>query len=201
MPKPRKTNKPVAAINRETGEVWTDFEIKLDANWIDEENLLFGARVTGKTIGKESFGWYKRIEETEQITESHPLFGEMVLMEDQRKFTKIYQLSEPQFEKDSFYRVWVRVERSLEMNTGVILRRTPQHRVLPIRTMADWQAFSGLSRSLTYQFVAASTAHHYIAPFGNPPERIWVANPQFCWNGYKIPTAIHDLFTLLSKTT
>ena len=188
-------DKPIICINKQTGETIKDWEIKWCGFVQNEDKLRMRANVKGRTIDESNFGIY---EELEPIVSSPTDLAGMIMLDEKRKFTKVYQLSEPTFSKDSFYKIWIHIERSIEMNTGIILQRHKGNKVTPIREIIDWIKFTNLSKTTTYSFIKECVRSQYIAPFGAKPDQLWVINPKFCWNGNLIPKCILELFEWLT---
>lgn len=192
-------NKPLALFNQETGEVYplpSHWMIRWNDERISDEAARIRVNAKGKGFDESNIGIWEENEKHELATLNHPEFGEMQTLNGKRKFTKLFQTSRCEFSRDSFYRIWHTVERSIEQDTGVIVNRNTQDRIEPITKMSEWIKLSASSKTLTYEFVKEATDKQYIGVWVLKPNVYWIINPQYAWNGSMIPIAIHNLFQL-----
>ena len=135
-----------------------------------------------------------RADDEIQAVPTHHRFGPLQPLNDNRRYSKVYQLDKPQFSVQNFRAYWFEVEHSLEMNTGVIFHRSAEGTIEPVRTSDDWARLLICSRPTAIVFRDECKREFYVAPFGTAPHHIWVVNPRFCWNGGFIPENIYQMF-------
>lgn len=102
---------------------------------------------------------------------------------EKRVFTMVYQLEEPKFNTDVFYKYWVRVERHVEQDSGVLFMRKSKKKCAPIETIQHWQKFLECCESQARRFIQECVEKGYIARLLWMEHCYWVVNSTYCWNG------------------
>lgn len=191
--------KPLVLFDTETGET-----ISLPSHWmikwmderIDTDKARIRVNAKGKQFDQDNVGIWEETESDELATLDHPEFGEMQPLEGKRKFTKVYQLAEPTFSKSIYATYWIRVERSLEQDTGMIVNRNTRKAIEPITKISEWIKMLKCSQANAYRFIKECTDKQYLGVWSLKPNIYWIANPEYAWNGNMIPTTIWALFKL-----
>jgi len=184
-------NKPLKMINDSTGEVIDDWHIQLVDPHIDSSCVKMRALVNGKIIWPKDIGYWE-VNDTDPV-EVEDDSTESYFLESRLIFGKVFKLM-PKFESNNIhYRYWCAVERSIQHNTGVIQFKY-QGKWKDVQILADWICLLDGKRSSVSTFVRDCMKSGYLGFFESKERRIYFANPDYVWNGARIPKHVHDFF-------
>lgn len=181
----------IEITNLETGEIISNWVAEIKGLNYVNDNLRTVMNVGGIKFDSSNIGIYLEAEDDE-IEDFHPIFGEYVELRDKRKFSKVFQLSDPEFSRGTYYQYWFRLILHLSKNTNVIFSRNP------IKVCDSKDELTKLvdgSRATFYRFYSEASSKRCIAEFVLNNERFFIINPLFGLNGYRMPKILVALFT------
>ncbi len=154
---------------------------------------------------------------SEEALENEPPIGlEMddYTLDREARYAQCFK--EPDFENhDKYYRFWLRVMLSIQRNTGVI-RRWVGRRSLKVQSLGNWMTLLEGKRTSVDDFRRHCYNKGYLGVmrrgqygefetmnvtfklFDNH-QVFWFANPEYVWNGAKLPKHVHDYFGRAKK--
>lgn len=200
-------------INRKTGEVLADSDTYRDI--VYEEDRIQGVpsseiklripyhngRIEFGSIGcyienqKKKPSGETQPDETDETSNPGESSTSCVELLDiqflKKKFSKVFHNALPVFTSYRYYAFWVKIERSLEQDTGMIVSAKGKKKKLQrIETLNDWAKFLDCPKSVTCKFLQEAVEKTYLAKFITGDFHFWIINPTYCWNGNTIPLNI-----------
>ena len=121
-------------------------------------------------------------------------FGEMVTLQPAGRYAKVFQLQHHDFSNLTFRAYWYEIERSIEMNTGIITNADSRGRRFRVSTNTEWKTLLQCSEPMMIAFRTECLRHGSLAKFETRGDTFWICNPLYCWNGNLIPIPILQLF-------
>mgnify|MGYP001586052365 CR=1 FL=1 len=198
MQEKKPQHKPIVCVNTDSGEIVANWSVQWKGPVHNTDHVRMRVNAQGTKFDHLNVGVYEPQDIPKAIQTDHPEFGEIAYFNDKRKFTKTFQLHEPTFTKQIMRAYWFRIERNVEQDTGIIIRRNAHHEVNRVETITQWQCLIEASKTSTYRFIKECETNGYLARFlfshAEHKHQWWIVNPTYHWNGNAIPLSIWELF-------
>lgn len=187
-------------VDEDTGEVIKNPLIKLnDLFYGDTDGLKIGANVVDSEVRLRNIRIYSNEKlDTPELSDEE--FGPYKFnIHIEKRFSKLFQLEDPCFSNDIYYKYWHKLCQHLDQDSNIILKDIgSKDRALIIEDLI--QICGGGNRNI-YRFLNECKKKNLIARIqvGISKRKYFILNPLFSLNGNKMPIILYDLFEAFSS--
>jgi len=187
--------KYVEIINNETGEIIKDWSAKVKGLKYVNPDIHTVMNVKGIEFDSSNIGVYseEEINKKSKAEDVHPIFGPYVSLKNNKKYSKVFQLSDPEFTHGIYYKYWLEILLHLAKDTNVIYKREPKLQVC--NSKEELRKLVNGGHTTFYEFYKEATSKRCIAQFKiDNKQKFFVINPVYALNGNRMPIVLVELF-------